>query len=183
MGKIYIINGSARPQSVGSAVSRLVLDRLVSKDAVAEIIDLKEQNLPFFDAATPPSAEGYVNDNPAVKDFTKKITDASGVVFVTPEYNHALSAIMKNALDTLYKEWRDKPAAFVGYGWYAAKHSHANFLEINSVLKLDLGDAFTGLTFMKELNTDGSLIDEKTVQTTINATLDELLEKIKGRKE
>jgi hypothetical protein len=37
-------------------------------------------------------------------------------VLVTPEYNHSTSAALKNALDHLYREWRDKPVAFVGYG-------------------------------------------------------------------
>ena len=37
-------------------------------------------------------------------------------VLVTPEYNHSTSAALKNALDHLHREWRDKPVAFVGYG-------------------------------------------------------------------
>jgi NAD(P)H-dependent FMN reductase len=35
---------------------------------------------------------------------------------VTPEYNHATSGALKNAIDFLYREWNDKAAGFVGYG-------------------------------------------------------------------
>ena len=37
-------------------------------------------------------------------------------VFVTPEYNHATSGALKNAIDFLYKEWNNKAAGFVSYG-------------------------------------------------------------------
>jgi NAD(P)H-dependent FMN reductase len=37
-------------------------------------------------------------------------------VFVTPEYNHAPSGALKNALDFVYPEWNNKAAGFVGYG-------------------------------------------------------------------
>ena len=35
---------------------------------------------------------------------------------MTPEYNHATSGALKNAIDFLYKEWTNKAAGFVGYG-------------------------------------------------------------------
>jgi NAD(P)H-dependent FMN reductase len=34
----------------------------------------------------------------------------------TPEYNHGISAALKNAIDFLYAEWNDKVAGFVSYG-------------------------------------------------------------------
>jgi NAD(P)H-dependent FMN reductase len=37
-------------------------------------------------------------------------------VFVTPEYNHSTSGVLKNAIDYLYGEWNDKAAAIVSYG-------------------------------------------------------------------
>lgn len=37
-------------------------------------------------------------------------------MFVTPEYNHSTSGVLKNAIDYLYAEWNNKAAAFVGYG-------------------------------------------------------------------
>jgi NAD(P)H-dependent FMN reductase len=35
---------------------------------------------------------------------------------VTPQYNWSIPASLKNALDYLYYEWKDKPAAIVTYG-------------------------------------------------------------------
>ena len=37
-------------------------------------------------------------------------------MFVTPEYNHGYPAVLKNALDHLYREWGHKPAAVASYG-------------------------------------------------------------------
>lgn len=35
---------------------------------------------------------------------------------VTPEYNHATSGALKNAIDFLFAEWNNKAVGFVGYG-------------------------------------------------------------------
>jgi NAD(P)H-dependent FMN reductase len=48
--------------------------------------------------------------------WAAKIGSFDAFVFVTPEYNHAPSAALKNAIDFLYKEWNNKAAGFVGYG-------------------------------------------------------------------
>jgi NAD(P)H-dependent FMN reductase len=39
-----------------------------------------------------------------------------GFVFVTPEYNHSTSGVLKNAIDYLHAEWNNKAAGFVSYG-------------------------------------------------------------------
>jgi NAD(P)H-dependent FMN reductase len=35
---------------------------------------------------------------------------------VTPEYNHGYPAVLKNAIDSIYPEWVNKPVGFVSYG-------------------------------------------------------------------
>jgi NAD(P)H-dependent FMN reductase len=37
-------------------------------------------------------------------------------VLLTPEYNHGPPAVLKNALDHVYEEWRRKPVGFVSWG-------------------------------------------------------------------
>ncbi|WP_394834470.1 NAD(P)H-dependent oxidoreductase [Pendulispora rubella] len=39
-----------------------------------------------------------------------------GYLFITAEYNHGVTGVLKNALDYLARELQRKPAAFVGYG-------------------------------------------------------------------
>jgi NAD(P)H-dependent FMN reductase len=175
MTRIVVVTGSARPSEVNKIMTEYVAKKLEAKNVEVKVADIATMNLPFFDAATPPSAEGYEAPHESVREWGKTIDEADGVVFVVPEYNHSLSAIQKNAIDWLYTEWNEKPAAFVGYGWYGAKHSHAHFIDVNDVVKMKLGETFTGLTFMKELNVDGSFADEQAAEAAVDATLDELL--------
>jgi NAD(P)H-dependent FMN reductase len=53
-----------------------------------------------------------------------------GFIFVSPEYNYAPPAVLKNALDWLYGEWNRKPAAFVSYGGVGGARSVQQLREI-----------------------------------------------------
>ncbi len=50
------------------------------------------------------------------KEWAATIDGFDGFVFVTPEYNHTTSGVLKNAIDYLYAEWNNKAAGFVSYG-------------------------------------------------------------------
>jgi NAD(P)H-dependent FMN reductase len=78
------------------------------------LVDLADWPLPMFGLAKPP-AMGLSGD-PAQRRWAEKIGAADGYIFVSPEYNHGPSAVLKNALDHLYAEWNRKPAAFVSFG-------------------------------------------------------------------
>jgi NAD(P)H-dependent FMN reductase len=176
MSKVLIVTGSVRPNSVNKSVVEAVKADVAAREGVdVKVADLGELNLPFFDALTPPSAESYAVPHDNVERWSALVNDADGVVFAAAEYNHSLSAVQKNAIDWLYKEWAEKPVAFVGYGWYAGVHSLAQFKEIGIVTKWKLGETTTGLQFMKELNLDGSFADETAVRSAIKATVDELV--------
>jgi NAD(P)H-dependent FMN reductase len=115
MIKIGIIIGSTRPGRVGESVSRWVLQVAQErKDAEFELVDIQDFNLPLLDEPFPASMEQYTK--PHTKTWAAKIDSFDGYVFVTPEYNHATSGALKNAIDFLYREWNNKAAGFVGYG-------------------------------------------------------------------
>ncbi len=115
MVNIAIIIGSSRPNRVGEAVGKWVYQVASRRhDARFELVDIKAFNLPLLDEPIPPSLGQY--SKPHTKAWAEKINSFDGFVFVTPEYNHGISAALKNALDFLYREWNNKAAGFVGYG-------------------------------------------------------------------
>jgi NAD(P)H-dependent FMN reductase len=62
----------------------------------------------------PPAMGQY--SQPHTHAWAAKIGSFDAFVFVAPEYNHGTSAVLKNAIDYLYKEWNNKAAGFVSYG-------------------------------------------------------------------
>lgn len=113
---ILVILGSTRQQRRGSVVSDWILKRGSTLPGVRlELIDLRDWPLPFFDEATPSMPPGGKFSSEIANRWSAKILEAEGYILVTPEYNHAPPAILKNALDYAYEEWRKKPVAFVSY--------------------------------------------------------------------
>ena len=115
MTRIGIILGSTRPNRNGEQVARWVYDIASRRtDAEFELVDLRDYPLPHLDEPLPPSLGQYQNEH--TKLWADKIASFDGFVFVTPEYNHSTSGVLKNAIDYLYAEWNNKAAGFVSYG-------------------------------------------------------------------
>src|SRR3984893_3439510 len=115
MLKIGIIVGGTRPGRKAGAVAKWVHDILKSrKDGEFEIVDVEDYKLPLLDEPVPPSMHQY--SKPHTNSWSEKIASLDAFIFVTPEYNHATSAALKNAIDFLFHEWNNKAAGFVGYG-------------------------------------------------------------------
>jgi NAD(P)H-dependent FMN reductase len=115
MLRVAIIIGSTRPGRKGETVARWVHEIASSRgDAEFELVDIKDYDLPLLDEPVSPILGQYSKDH--TKIWSAKIASFDAFVFVTPEYNHATSGALKNAIDYLYKEWNNKAAGFVGYG-------------------------------------------------------------------
>ena len=115
MTKIGIILGSTRPNRNGEQVARWVHEVASRRgDAQFELVDLRDYPLPHLDEPLPPSMGQYHNEH--TRQWAEKIASFDGFVFVTPEYNHGTSGVLKNAIDYLYAEWNNKAAGFVSYG-------------------------------------------------------------------
>jgi NAD(P)H-dependent FMN reductase len=113
--KIAIILGSTRPGRNGAAVADWVVDRAAARSAAHyELVDLADHPLPHLDEALPPTMGQYAREH--TQAWAKTIGSYDGYIFVTPEYNHSTSGVLKNAIDYLYAEWNNKAAAFVSYG-------------------------------------------------------------------
>lgn len=115
--KIKVILGSTRPTRFGDKPAKWITAEAAKLPGVeAELLDLQEYPMPFFEEAMGPSMLGGKYANETVRKWAAKVADGDAFIMVTPEYNHSTSGVLKNALDHLFPEWNNKPVGFVAYG-------------------------------------------------------------------
>jgi NAD(P)H-dependent FMN reductase len=107
--------GSNRPVRICRDIAEWVCSIAGAVDQNSyELIDLAEVNLPFLDEPKMPAAGDYKHEH--TKRWSALVASFDAFVFVVPQYNWGYPAVVKNALDFLYAEWRDKPVSVVSYG-------------------------------------------------------------------
>lgn len=169
--KLLVLTGSARPNTVSDALLPYFEQAVAAHEGTTlEVVKVADLNLPFYNAPTPPSAEGYEATDANVKSWSEKVQAADAVMWLMPEYNHGITGIQKNAIDWLYAEWKDKPLGIVAYGFYEGKYVLESIQNVIDVVSPDLRHK-VGLGLMKHLNPDGSAIEEDEVVSRINATV------------
>jgi chromate reductase len=122
---IGILTGSLRRDSYCKKLG-LYIGKLLPEDFTARWIDLG--GLPLYN-------QDYDDDgNPPREwqDFRREIKNLDGFLFVTPEYNRSITAVLKNALDVASRPfgqnaWDGKPGAVVSItpgklGAFGANH-------------------------------------------------------------
>lgn len=135
---IPVILGSTRPGRTSEKVLPWVMAALKKeKNITAEALDLRDYPLPFYDEPTSPAQvkDGqYPNDS--ARKWAEKIRAADAFIVIAPEYNHGPSAVLKNAFDSIYAEWNNKPIAFVAYGSAGGARSVEQLREIAVELQM-----------------------------------------------
>lgn len=144
MQKILVIAGSNRPNRKTKHVADWVIQTASSyPDFEFKLADLAEINLPFLDEPNLPSMGNYQKEH--TQQWSAKVAAADGFIIVTPEYNHGYPAVLKNALDFLYAEWRHKPVAFVAHGSAGGVRSVEQLKQV--VLQLNMAPINTQVDF------------------------------------
>jgi NAD(P)H-dependent FMN reductase len=120
MSKLQIIVGSTRPTRTADSVLPWVERRAGAHEAFdVEVLDLRDWPLPMFqehfgtigDMADPTFSD------PIVKAWNTKIGEGDAYLVVTPEYNHSIPGVLKNAFDSIFitHAMRNKPITAVSY--------------------------------------------------------------------
>jgi NAD(P)H-dependent FMN reductase len=120
MSKVLVIVGSTRPGRAADLVVPWLTSRArAHRGFEVEVADLRDWPLPIF--GEHPGTIGDINDptysEPIVRAWNKTVKQADAYIVVTPEYNHSLPAVLKNAIDSVWLSFgfRNKPVAAVGY--------------------------------------------------------------------
>jgi NAD(P)H-dependent FMN reductase len=120
MLKLFVIIASTRETRNADLVAPWVIDAARAQGSFdVEVIDLREWKLPMF--AENMGTIGDLSDptysEPVVREWNLKMKSADAYLFITPEYNHAVPGVLKNAIDNVFVSFalRNKPMAVVGY--------------------------------------------------------------------
>ncbi len=117
--RLNVIIASTRPGRVGPRIADWFVKIAEEYGRFdVNVVDLAELDLPFMNEPKHPAYGDYAHDH--TRQWSEVIKAADAVVLVMPEYNHAFTAPLKNAIDYLHKEWHYKPVGFVSYGGIAA---------------------------------------------------------------
>jgi len=117
--KIAIIISSTRPTRFGDIPAKWILEKANERPEIAaEIVDIRDFDLPFFDEMASNAWMPSANQN-AVK-WQNKISEFDGYIFVAAEYNRSITGALKNAIDQAYTNWNKKVFGAVGYGTVGA---------------------------------------------------------------
>lgn len=135
---LKIILGSTRQgrlsEKLGAAF-KVIADK--HTNLRVEIVDLRDYNLPFFNDETAPMMRTEIKD-PVVQKWSDAIKEADAFIILVPEYNSGYPGVLKNALDSLYKEWNNKPVGFVGYsgGPTGGRSALTQLQQVTNTLKM-----------------------------------------------
>jgi chromate reductase, NAD(P)H dehydrogenase (quinone) len=155
------IVGSLRSGSYNRKLLDAAIE-LAPDDLRIESVDLR--GVPFYDADVEQRG-----DPEAVTTLKRSIRDADAVLIVTPEYQHSLPGVLKNALDWASRPPSDpplrrKPTAVMGatvgrFGTARAQAELRKVLAYNDALVLQRPEVMVP-NAKSAFDDDGALIDE-----------------------
>lgn len=131
--KVAVIIGATRQGRKTEQQAKWVFNTAKQfEDTEAELVDLRDYPMPFFDEPISPRYNPDRKIDPAVIPWLKKLEEFDAYIFVTPEYNHSVPGVLKNALDYVTFELVHKPAAVVSHGAQAGARAMTDLKEILS---------------------------------------------------
>ena len=126
-------------------------------DFAYEIVDLANWSLPMDDEPGIPALGHYTQAH--TRTWSDKIKSADAVIFVTPQFNWGYPAVLKNAIDHLYHEWRDKPTVIVTYGGHGGTRCARQLRRVAVSLKMRVVATAPALVLPDAVIRQGATLD------------------------
>lgn len=166
MIKIGILVGSLRKESFSKKIAANVAE-LFPEGYETEFVEIG--HLPFYN-------QDYDNENNVLAEyaaFRNKIKELDAILFVTPEYNRSIPAVLTNALNVGSRPagkgvWRGKPAAIISLsigmlgGFGANHHLRQIIAALNMPVVLQPEAYLSNVASL--LDEDGKIANEGTIQ-------------------
>jgi len=160
---LQIVIGTNRPGANSAKVAAHVKEIYAAAGAEPGIIDLADLPPEIF------APSSYAEKPAGFEPFAKAITEASGLVWVTPEYNGSLPGVAKYFIDMLPfpESFEERPVTFIGVSagmWGALRPIE----QLEAIFKYRAGLVFAQRVHLPgigdKLDDAGRISDAKTVE-------------------
>lgn len=182
--KVAVIIGAVREGRKTPRQAQWTMKTLEAMEEVhAELVDLKAYPMPTFDEPGSPRYDPNRKVVPEAKKWLDKLAEFEAYVFVTPEYNHSIPGVLKNAIDYVDWQLKRKPVAVVSHGSAGGARAEVALKEILSEsravpMSTVPGVAMTGMP--DKIDEDGNLSEaEKANPYGPQSALETLLAELK----
>lgn len=159
---IAVLVGSLRKESYNLKVAKTLM-AIAPESLSLELVEIGD--LPMY------NEDSDANPPEEYKTFRERIKSCDGVLFLTPEYNRSVSAVLKNAIDVGSRpygknSWDGKPGAVISVsisslGGFGANHHLRQSLVFVNVHAMAQPEAYIG-NAADLFNEEGELINEST---------------------
>lgn len=112
MVKLLIIPGSTRKEAFSKQFAAAVAKTSAGEGVEMTVVDLADYRMPLYDGDLE-EADGLPDEAVAFREVVKQ---HDAVVFVSPEYNASIPAVLKNAIDWLSRPYKNDPDVAVWAG-------------------------------------------------------------------
>ncbi|MCI1553496.1 MAG: NAD(P)H-dependent oxidoreductase [Levilactobacillus sp.] len=161
--KIGLIIGSTRPSRISPSIAKWLQVRVTQPDLPVDLLDLATIDLPFLKDPAMPADHQYTLDS--TKRWSEQVQGYDAFILLFPQYNWGYPAPLKNALDTLYQEWRGKPVSLVSYGNHGGFQAALGMQLVVRGLKMPL------LTNNLQISLEKSWFDDQSQFTDVDLAL------------
>src|ERR1700675_547415 len=162
---VCVLVGSLRKASFSGMLANALMS-LAPSSMEPEVVEIG--HLPFYNQ----DLERMIDSSPAPwTEFRQRVKAADAVLFVTPEYNRSVPAVLKNALDVGSRPygssvWDRKPGAIVSgspsaIGAFGANHHLRQSLVFLNVPTMQQPEAYVGHAD-KLFDEQGKLVNDGT---------------------
>jgi NAD(P)H-dependent FMN reductase len=174
MVRLAVVTGSVRPGRKGAAVASWVVEVGQQIDAPIELVDLADIGLPLLDEPVPAALSAdYMHSH--TRRWSELVAGYDGFVFVTPEYNHSMPGVLKNALDFLYHEWNTKAAGIVSYGIDNGVRAAEHLRQVCAELQMATVRSQVSLSLFEDFDDLRQFVPRAHHHATLLRLLDELI--------
>jgi chromate reductase, NAD(P)H dehydrogenase (quinone) len=159
---VAVFVGSLRKDSLNRKLAKALIT-IAPESLSLEIVEIG--NLPFY------NQDFEENPPKEVREFRQRVQAADAVLFVTPEYNRSVPAVLKNAIDIGSRpygknSWDNKPGAIISLspgalGAFGANHHLRQSLVTINVPTMGQPEAYIG-NAASLFDDKGQLVNEST---------------------